>query len=334
MGPRDQFAVPRVDPEVVHRRRRQALHEPPPRASPVEGRVHAHIGPHKEQVLVARILPYHMHEVGRPGGQVRRNGAEGAAPVVGDVDVRREVVRAVAVEGDVHAIGVVARGLHTADVGAVGSIGETTGQLDPLAPVIRRCPDATVIGACEEDSLHERRLGKRRDCGVGLRAGHVGRNAPGRARADFDLPGIGVGEVRRDDLEVVSEIRTLDNPVASSVEVATVVHRLEERRVPVPAHDVAGRICRGARAQFGDPGIVLGRPAIQQQHDAVLQRPPRRLPIRFLQRRALAGRQVDAPHVAALRLGPHQIRILCVLGRDEAVSATDGRPVVFCDLSS
>src|SRR5438093_46959 len=55
--------------------------------------------------------------------------------------------------------------------------------------------------------------------------------------------------------------------------------------------------------------------------------PVARAPVRLLQHDAIAGREVQTRHVAALRFDVDRVRVGRILGRVEAVAAANGRPI-------
>ena len=113
------------------------------------------------------------------------------------------------------------------------------------------------------------------------------------------------------------------------------MRRDEEGRVPVPAQVLVGGVGELAAPQLGEPRLLrrggrLGRVGTLDD-DRVFEHLVARPPARLLQRGALAGRQIQAPHVAALRLRIHDVRVGRVLRGVEAVAAADRDPVAVVD---
>ena len=181
--------------EVVDRHGRQTLHEVLPIGTAVGGYVCAHVRSHEEQVRVVGIFLDDVDEIHAHRRQPVHDGTECAAPIIGHEDVGSEVVRAVVVHRDVEPILVVVRRLHPGDVTTGGHAGQTIGELGPAPTVIPGHPEASIVGACVEPALPERRLieGHHRCVGLGTR--DIRGDSARRLQRDMELLGIVVRQI-------------------------------------------------------------------------------------------------------------------------------------------
>ena len=275
-----------------------------------------------------------MHEVRRPGREVRRDRAEALPGVVGHVDVRRVVVAPVVVEGHVEAVGVVTRRLDPAHVRALRNALEAIGEFDPLRP-LRRPPDASVVRPRVQFALVQLRLGERDDRGEVLRSRDVRGDAARRVVGDLDLLRIGVGEVVGDRRHLIRVVRPLQDPVRPDVQRLRIVRRQFERRVPVEPHVVERRILRNESLQLLDLRHVRRRGIVRviarQDRDRIAQRLRALAPIGLLQLVPLARARVPPVDPSLLRFPEHDVRVRRVLWRVEAVAAPDRIPHVIVD---
>ena len=181
MRRRDQLGVARMDLEVVHRHVRQTGHELLPGRAAVAGEVGADIRAHEEQVLILGVFTHHVHEVRRATRQSARDRAEGAPGVIRHEEVRREIAASVVVVRDVKGAEVELRGLDARDVRASRNAGHARRELLPVPAVVRRHPEAAVVGAGVEIAGEDRGFVERDDRAEELGAGRVDRDAAGGA---------------------------------------------------------------------------------------------------------------------------------------------------------
>ncbi|CAA9358627.1 MAG: hypothetical protein AVDCRST_MAG40-3336 [uncultured Gemmatimonadaceae bacterium] len=327
----DELAVARVDAQVVHRHRGEAGHEALPARAAVGGDVHAEVGAGEEEVAVVGALAHHVHEV-RPAvvGQAGGDPAERLAEVRRHVDVRREVVGAVAVEGHVHHGRVDARRLDAAHPGVARHAGEAPREALPAPAVVAGDPDVAVVGAGVEDPRPHRRLGQRAHRAVHLRARVVGGDAAGARDARLDLERVAGGEVGRDGEEVVAAVGALDHPVARRVHRGGGVRRDQEGRLPVEAQArerVDARLAPHGRHRARDRGRLGERGVAARDDERVLERRAPVPPAAAVDHRAQVGGDVEARDVAALALRVDDVRVGGVLRGVEAVAAAHVEPV-------
>src|SRR3954467_7289200 len=115
----------------------------------------------EQEIPILEILPHHVHvAVGR---QIPRDRAPRLAKVAREVDVRAQVVIAVAIERDICRGRVEVRCLDARDVAALRSAGEVGGNVRPASSVIPSVLKRTVVGADPKESARERRFGNRRE---------------------------------------------------------------------------------------------------------------------------------------------------------------------------
>ena len=330
MRGRDQLRLTRMDLEVVHRHVRQTGHELGPRGAAVHRDVRAHIRAREEQVAVLRVLAHHVHEVGAALGQTTRDRSEGAAAVGGHDGVRREVTAPMVVVRDVEGVDVVMRRLDARHVRAGRYALHVRGEFRPRTAVVPGRPEAAVVGAGVQVARADRRLVERRDRAERLSTGRVDRDAPGRPGGDAELRRVGVAQVVGDRVHLVAALDALHDTVGAEVEHLVVVRGDEERRVPVPAQLHRNRIGPLLAAQFGEQPRLGGRGGLGRVatdvHDAVLPHHVLRAVVRLLERGALAGRDLIATDVAALRLPIDDVGVRRVLCGDEAVAAVVREP--------
>ena len=111
MGAHHQFLLPGMDRQVVDGGGGQLVVELHEGGAPVEGDVEGVVGADVEEVRVFRVF---SDDVDGFQGQIRADGGPVLAVVFRDVEVGREVIPAIAVEGGVDAALLVAGGLYAA----------------------------------------------------------------------------------------------------------------------------------------------------------------------------------------------------------------------------
>ena len=264
-------------------------------------------------------------------GQIVDDRLERFAEVRRDVDVGRVIAVPVIVERDVERRRVEVRRLDAAHIRPRRNTGKVTSQILPRAAVICGQPDIAVVRAREQQSRPHRRLRQRHDRAVRLGAGHIGRDTAGGVHGDADLHRIFRGQIRRNRIEIFAAARRLHHLVRAGIERLGIVGRDEEWRIPVPAQIDVRRVGALAQPQFLDTAALrrgLGPRRIGAlDDDRVFELRVAGPIIRFLQGDALAGREVQARHVATLRLDVDDARVDRILRGVEAVAAADGGPI-------
>ena len=108
--------------------------------------------------------------------------------------------------------------LHPPNPGTLRDAREAPGELIPRVPVVGTHPGPAVVGSGQEETLIEGRLGQGDDGGEGLGSGDVRGDAAGLLCADADLLGIGVAELRADDLKFLPPVDVLHHPVGPHID--------------------------------------------------------------------------------------------------------------------
>ena len=148
------------------------------------------------------------------------------------VQVRREVVEAVVVDGHVRGSGIRGRRLDVADPGLGGQTGNAVAHVRPCRAVVTGDLHVAVVGADPDHARLELVLGDGEDRGVEF---------GGRVVEVYLATGIELllrvvgGEVRADHVPRMAVVVAAEDHVAAPVHRARVVRRDDDRRVPVEA---------------------------------------------------------------------------------------------------
>ena len=145
--------VARVDGDLVDAHGREVRLEPAPVRAAVEREEYPGLGADVEHVGVAGVLGEGLHDLAAQSGV---ETTKGRAEVGGHPDVRRVVVVAVIVDGDVRGPGVDAGGHDLRHECVRGKAGDARRDVAPGATTIARHPHDAVVGAGPE---HVGRLG-------------------------------------------------------------------------------------------------------------------------------------------------------------------------------
>ena len=176
------------------------------------------------------------------------------AAVVGAVDVRLDVLEAVAVDGRVGGLGVEVRGLQDADLGPRGERRRPGRRhVGPVRPLVPRAPDQAVVGAHPEVVIGQPR---RRDgidhaeARAGLRVVRRGRRVEVGRRAR-----ILAREVGADRRPVLAAVLGAEETLAREVEHARIARREHQRQRPGLAVEI--RIGQRGIDRPGLPGAQV-----------------------------------------------------------------------------
>ncbi len=187
---------------------------------------------------------------------------------------------------------------------AVRQTGESRREVLPAGTVVLRHPDVAIVGAGVQQAWLQVRLCQGHDGAIGLRTRGVERHAagPGGRRVNLGLQLL--GQVGRDQVEVLAALDRLEHAVAGEVDHRRIVRRDQEGRIPIEAQGQVDRVLLAAgreawRSLPSAPCSSEQRVALDGR-DRILPPAVLLLPRRLAEALPLAGLQVDTRGAAAL----------------------------------
>ena len=290
----DQVIDLALDRQVAHGDGRQPALEPEPPVAAVEGAVQAELRAGEKQVRIDVVLRDGQHRAVRR--QVALDGKPGAAGIGALQQIRAEVGVLVVVKRGVHRARLMQRGDEAADVGAVRHAGELV-HLPPGAAAVFRNLNQAIVRADVNQSLLPRRFGQGHTVAV-----ERGRDALG--------DGVGAPDLAHDRqliaIELSRQVTANGLPGVAAVVAAKELVRCE----------IEPRVCMGADLERRIPVPAQGRLALARLR---------------LDAGGLARAAVEADQAGVLRFGVHDVWVLGIDARLEAVASLGDEPVGIHD---